>query len=149
MLMFCLCVGVNSEMTKREFGDHLVAGVSQLVCNQITDRLGSILLGELQRHILPTIAGSLDSIKTQILIDMDKRLVSNDQLLRETIAKVCSNKVRFKNLLYAQVGFAHILALTLLIHVIRIFGSRPLWRCLVIRLRRAFSLACNMCSRNR
>lgn len=54
-----------------------------------------MLLTEMQRHVMPMIAGKLDTIKAQIQADVSHKLSACDQLLRDTIVKVCSNKVSF------------------------------------------------------
>lgn len=67
--------------------------MAQVVCNQITERQSAMLLAEMQRHVMPLIAGKLDTIKAQIQADVSHKLSACDQLLRDTIVKVCSHKV--------------------------------------------------------
>lgn len=54
-----------------------------------------MLMSEMQRHVMPMIAGKLDTIKAQIQADVSHKLSACDQLLRDTIVKVCSNKVGY------------------------------------------------------
>lgn len=67
--------------------------VAQVMCGQLTERLAAVLLKDLNRNVVTTIGSKMDSIKAQIQNDVAQKLVSSDQLLRENIAKVCSNKV--------------------------------------------------------
>lgn len=63
------------------------------MCGQLTERLAGVLLKDLNRNVVSTIAGKMDSIKAQMQADVAQKLVSSDQLLRENISKACSNKV--------------------------------------------------------
>lgn len=47
---------------------------------------------------MPLIGSKLDAIKTQIQSDVAQKITACDQLLRDNIAKMCSNKVRTNSL---------------------------------------------------
>ena len=79
-----------------EYREHVAQSISQMVSKSINERLSVLVINEMQRHILPWISGKLDLINTQIRVDVQERLTTSDELLKENIAKVCSNKVSGK-----------------------------------------------------
>lgn len=75
------------------------------MCGQLTERLSAVLLKDLNRSVVSTIASKMDSLKAQFQADVAQKLVSSDQLLRENIAKACSNKVGVLYKFNLHIGF--------------------------------------------
>lgn len=73
--------------------DVLLNSMAQVIISQISDRLSQIVVSEIQRTMLPLIAGKLDAIKTQIHSEVVQKLTVCDQLMKENISKMCTSKV--------------------------------------------------------
>lgn len=74
------------------FKDSLTAMLNKTVSNQLTDKMSSIFVADLQRNILSLISNELETIKQQIHFDVNRKLSVSDQLLRENLMLVCTNK---------------------------------------------------------
>jgi len=72
--------------------DALLHNVSNALFTQLSDRLNTIIITEIQRHIIPVIATKLDTIKQQIQQDLLLKLSPNDIALKENLAQVFNNK---------------------------------------------------------
>lgn len=83
---------VNRIASNLEFRTHIVQSVTQVVGAQVSERITGLLMAELQQRIVPVIVSRLDQIKHQMQTDVAHKLSVCDQLLRDNIAKACSNK---------------------------------------------------------
>lgn len=82
----------TNEKQNIQMREALLQTIPQLLYNQISERITSIFVTELQRHTLPLVANVMDNIKQQIQMDIAQKLTSCDQMLRDNIAQVCTSK---------------------------------------------------------
>lgn len=82
-----------SDKQNRDLHDGILHSVAQLVTSQITDRLSTVMMNEIPRHILPVIHTQLEKMKVQMLADVGQKLRSCDQVIKESIMNVTSSKV--------------------------------------------------------
>lgn len=68
--------------------DSVTRAVIQTVCNQ----LSAVLITEIQKHVLPIVAGKLEGIKTQIQSDIAQKITITDHVIKENISNICRSK---------------------------------------------------------
>lgn len=66
----------------------MTRAVTQTVCNQ----LSGVIIAEIQKHVLPIVAGKLEGIKTQIQSDIAQKITITDHVIKENIANICRGK---------------------------------------------------------
>lgn len=84
---------IFSDKQNRELREGIIHSVAQLVNTQITDRLTTVMMAEIPRHILPVIGTQLEKLKAQVLTDIGQKLRGCDQAIKESIMNVTSSKV--------------------------------------------------------
>lgn len=82
-----------SEKQNRELRDNIIHALTPLVCNQLSKQLSNILTNEIQKHVMPIIAGKLEGIKTQIQSDISQKITITDHVIKENITNICRSKV--------------------------------------------------------
>ncbi|XP_037024595.1 enhancer of mRNA-decapping protein 4 homolog isoform X1 [Bradysia coprophila] len=80
------------DKQNRDLRDAILHSVAQFITSQITDRLTSVMMSEIPRHVLPVIHNHLEKMKVQILTDVGQKLRSCDQVIKESIMNVTSSK---------------------------------------------------------
>lgn len=78
---------------ERDIQDVILHSLPKLICDEIVQKLTLSFLDEFKKHILPNIITRIEGIKEQIRKDIDRKQSTNDQVLLDSIAQVCSSKV--------------------------------------------------------
>lgn len=74
--------------------------LTPLLCNQLCGPLSQILVNEMQKQLLPVVAGKLDGIKGQIQTDIAQKITITDHVIKENIANICKSKVSFRKIFF-------------------------------------------------
>lgn len=59
----------------------------------MSGQLSNTIINEVQKHVMPIIAGKLEGIKTQIQSDIAQKITVTDHVIKENITNICRNKV--------------------------------------------------------
>ncbi|XP_067139329.1 enhancer of mRNA-decapping protein 4-like isoform X2 [Centruroides vittatus] len=78
--------------------DHLLlekqaAALSQTVTVAITNKLDKTIKNEIKNSVLPHVSKFLDILKDQLQQEVSQKLVSSDNIIRESIGKLAKNKI--------------------------------------------------------
>lgn len=80
---------IHSDTQNRELHDSITRSITQTVCTQVS----AVVISELQKHVLPIVAGKLEGIKTQIQSDIAQKITITDRVIKENISNICRSKV--------------------------------------------------------
>lgn len=86
------------QVTKKQakqfnaFKESLQASLTKMIAAQFSDKMSTVFFGDLQRNLLGLMAKEMEIVKHQIHHDVSRNLAVSDQLLRENLMVVCSNK---------------------------------------------------------
>lgn len=61
----------------------------------MSGQLSNTITNEIQKHVMPIIAGKLEGIKTNIQSDIAQKITITDHVIKENIAHICRSKVSF------------------------------------------------------
>lgn len=85
---------INLQKSKdREMQESLIASLSQLLSQQLPEKLQNIIVQEIKHVVLPAVMSVFENLKHQLDIQYSQKLNSTDHLLRDNIAKLVSSKV--------------------------------------------------------
>lgn len=71
-----------------EFQEHILS-----VMKKVINQLSIDFIGEINKRIVPLIADKMDGIKQQIQIDIKKKLLHSNEIIKESISQVCYSDV--------------------------------------------------------
>lgn len=89
---------VNARTIKdREYQESTAANLSHMISKQVHEKLQVTVNTEMKQSVIPLIAGTFDNLKHVLIDDFQAKLNNLDMLIKESLNKLLSSKVRFLN----------------------------------------------------
>lgn len=83
----------QNENQTREIRESILNALPPIIYANLSQSLTQHVLADVKRVFMPLVAGKLDSMKAQMLADVNAKLTTSDRVVKESIANFCKSKV--------------------------------------------------------